>query len=140
MPENITTKGNIIYFQDRIWIPPNDAELKLRIILISHCGASGHRGKKATESMIRENFIWDSLEDDVSNFVNHCFHCITTREGDKIPRPLASTLHGSRPNEVLHMDYLFMGNSIPLDFNYILILRDDFSSFVWLFPTNSATS
>lgn len=64
-------------------------------------------------------------------------HCITSRAGKKIPRPLASTIHGTRPNEFIHFDYLYCGIGGD-DFKYIALLRDDLSSYVWLWPSKSA--
>ena len=58
--------------------------------------------------------------------------------GEVVPRPLAHALHATRPNEVVHCDYLYMGEGIEND-KYILILRDDFSSYVWLYRTNAET-
>lgn len=80
------------------------------------------------------------MENDVSSFIGNCLHCLVSRTGEKIPRPLSLTLHGTKPNEVLHIDYLYMGNSGSQMFSYLLVIKDDFSSFVWLFPTSSATS
>ena len=54
-----------------------------------------------------------------------------------MPRPLAHTMHASKPNEILHIDFLYMGQGTN-DKNYCLILKDDFSSYVWLFPCTSA--
>ncbi len=79
------------------------------------------------------------MEKDVDQLVRGCFHCIVSRSGGIIPRPLAHGLHGERPNEVLHADFLYMGPGIEGK-KYILIIRDDLSSYVWLWPTDSATS
>lgn len=56
-----------------------------------------------------------------------------------MPRPLSTAIHGTWPNEVVHMDYLYMGPSSKGP-TYLLILKDDLSSFVWLWPTDSANS
>ena len=76
---------------------------------------------------------------DVEAFVGGCIHCIVSRAGPKITRPLPSALHGSRPGEVVHMEFLYLGPSTTGQL-YVLILRDDFSSFVWLFSGNTADS
>ena len=60
-----------------------------------------------------------------------------------------STLHGTRPGEVLHFDFLYNGDIGPLGkdrlyegdgFRYILFVMDYLSSFVWLEPTESCTA
>ena len=122
-----------------IWIPDDNLELKLKILTISHGGVAGHRGKEVTESVIREAFWWKSLTKDVNAFVEVCLHCMVSRGGERVPRPLGSSLHGEVPNEVVHMDFLFMGASVEKD-KYILILRDDFSSYVWLWPCVAANA
>ena len=47
-----------------IWIPP-DEELTTKIIVASHAGLNGHRGREARESIIRETFVWKTLARDV---------------------------------------------------------------------------
>ena len=59
--------------------------------------------------------------------------------GEVIPRPLATALHGERPNEVLHMDFLYVGPVIDGK-KYLLILRDDHSSYVRLWAATAATA
>jgi hypothetical protein len=34
-------------------------------------------------------------------------------------------LHASKPNEVIHFDYLYMGPSVD-DAKYVLIVKDDY--------------
>jgi len=115
------------------WVPSKAASLQLVIIVAAHTGTGGHRGMDATISVIKEKFYWDTIDQDVREFINLCFHCIVTRTGKKIPRPLMSTLHASRPNEILHFDYIYMGQSSS-DLKYGLVLKDDFSGYVWLLP------
>lgn len=124
---------------NRIWVPAHDAELQLKVLVISHAGVAGHRGQDATLSILRESFWWPKMESSVNELVQGCLHCIATRTGGMIRRPLGSALHGSRPNEVIHMDYLYMGPSVT-DATYLLVIKDDFSSFTWLWPTSSASS
>jgi hypothetical protein len=40
-------------------------------------------------------------------------------------------LHASKPNEVIHVDYLYMGPSVD-DAKYVLIVKDDCRNYVWL--------
>ena len=121
-----------------IWIPENDLMLHMKVIFISHCDIGGHPGKAATESIIRENFCWGSVQEDVSEFVRACIHCIITRAGEVVTRPLGSALHGKTPNEVVHIDFLYMGPGIG-DLKYVLVVKDDLSGFVWLRAASTAT-
>lgn len=72
----------------------------------------GHGGKDSTESVSRVDFKWSPLSSDVASFVQGCDHCILKRPGEVVPRPHGHVLHSDRPNEVLHMRYLYMDASM----------------------------
>jgi hypothetical protein len=61
--------------------------------------------------------------------VGSCFHCIASAPGETTPRPRDEALHKSKPNEVIHFDYLCIGPSVD-DAKYVLIVKDDYSNFV----------
>ena len=78
-----------------------------------------------------------------------CLHCMDSKSGEEVPRPLGETVHGTRPGEVLHFDNLYVGDSGPLgkygldvrdEFKYILVMMDDLSNFVWFERTESCTA
>lgn len=53
------------------------------------------------------------------------------------PRPFGTTVHGQRPNEVLHMDWIYICPSRKNgkhEYEWNLILRDDLSGFVKVTP------
>ena len=85
------------------------------------------------------HFTWDGIREDTRAFITSCLLYIMTKSGSTIPRPISSTLHGSKPNEVLHFDYLFL-DTFSQDEMYVLVLKDDFSGHCWLSATNSACS
>ena len=122
-----------------IWVPEDDPEMQLKVMVVSHCGLCGHRGQESSESIVRENFYWRTLKDDMATFVRKCLHCLLTRSGEMVPRPLGQALHASRVNEVIHMDYLYMGTSTGKE-KYLLIIRDDLSGYIWLWPADGPTS
>jgi len=41
-------KGIVLDGKNRTWIPEDDAQLKLRILIAAHCGIAGHRAKTTT--------------------------------------------------------------------------------------------
>ena len=122
-----------------VYIPKDEFELQVKLLVVSHCSTLGHRGMDATESVLCEEFYWDNVHKDVRNFVKGCVHCLITRSGSLIPRPLGSALHGKRPNEVVHLDFLYMGSS-TMGFKYVLLMKDDLSGYVWMRPFTSANA
>jgi Integrase core domain len=71
------------------------------------------------------------MSKDITVFVGSCFHCIASAPGETTPRPMGEALHASKPNEAIHFDYLHMGPSFD-DFKYVLIVKHDYSNYVWL--------
>lgn len=122
-----------------IWIPFEDGQLKLRIIIAAHTGFGGHRSWRVTHATIKSHFWWPKQASDVENFVKSCLHCVATASGTIVPRPLGNTLHSSKPNKLLHFDFCHMGSSDKGN-TYILILKDDFSGYVWLIPATETTA
>ena len=122
-----------------IWIPPTAGDIQLRLCIIAHTSAAGHRGIKSTKSELKKIFFWDTLSEDVDTFVAQCIHCLSTTRGVRVPRPFGPAVHGTRPNELIQFDYLEIGPS-AIGSKYLLLVRDDFSSYSWLFPFHEATA
>ena len=57
-----------------------------------------------------------------------------TDERTVIPRHLGQHSMATRPNEIITWDYLSMGVTEEGGFNYILVLKDSFSGFVYMTP------
>lgn len=120
-----------------VWIPQKDRELKIRLLVAAHTGVGGHRGIRTTTSVMTNHFFWNSIKDDVKEFCRSCLHCMCTATGDTVPRPLGHAIHADKSNAVIHFDYCYISDSKggPV---YILIIKDDLSSYVWLVPCGAA--
>ena len=132
-----------------LWIPDTARDLQMRLMVCAHMKEAGHRGAAATLQRLQEYCCWSKMDQDVTEFVRQCLHCMDSKSGEKVPRPFGETVHGKRPGEVLHFDYLHVGESGPLGadgldesggFTYLLVLMDDLSNFVWLEPTGACTA
>lgn len=91
---------------------------------IAHCESGGRRRIRDTEKKVRSKLSWNPQKD-VKAFVQQGLHCIMTRNGDGIPRPRATALHGQNPIKVVHMDTLYMGPAKISKPKYVLVLKDD---------------
>jgi hypothetical protein len=47
-------------------------------------------------------------------------------------------IHATYPNETLHFDFLYIGLSRDEKYQYILLLKYDLSSYLWLGPCRTA--
>lgn len=136
-PGNVCVVNGMWVDEDgRSWIPDDNA-LRLRLMIAAHAGWNGHRRKTATLQALADNFYWKEMARDVESFVGSCIHCMSTESAERVPQPLGSALHGSRPNEVIHFDYCYMG-SAENGQKYVLIIKDDLSSYTWLYPCEQA--
>ena len=135
--------------RDVLWIPDQASALQVRLMVCAHMKEAGHRGAVATLQRLSEYCCWFRMEEHVTDFVKQCLHCMDSKAGEKVPRPLGETVHGTRPGEVVHFDYLYVGESGPLGddgldeeegFKYILVMMDDMSNWVWLEPTGACTA
>lgn len=133
-----TSKG-LVNDEGVSWIPSTDHKLKLRILIAAHTGYGGHRGWKVTHETVKSRFFWSNMSQDVKNFVKSCLHCVATATGTVVPRPLGHALHASKPNQLLHFDFCFMSTG-DNGVTYVLVLKDDFSGFVWLVSCKEANS
>lgn len=107
----ISRKGFWCLPSGPVWIPDQYDELQLRLCIIAHNGAAGHRGVEFTKNTLSHEFHWRTLDDDVQLFVFACIHCLLTTGGGKIPGPFCPSVHGTCPNELLQFDYLELGLS-----------------------------
>jgi Integrase zinc binding domain len=121
-----------------LWIPERAVELQLRLCVEAHCRSAGHRPYEATLGAIKEYVEWTTMAKDFKVFVQNCLHCVATIPGDKVPRPLGMQLHATKPNEILHFDFLYIGLSRVGKFQYFLLLKDDLSGYLWLVPCRTA--
>jgi hypothetical protein len=128
----ITTKSG------KVIIPLECKDLIIRLCIIAHAGGnSGHLGYKAASEKLAEHFYWPNLNRDMHEFCRACLHCLPTRGGVRIPRPLGEALHGQYPNHVVHMDWIYI---MPADgkawhkYQWNFIMRDDLSGFVQITP------
>ncbi len=128
---------NIIRKEGKIWIP-NDQALKVRIMIGSHAYAGGHRGIPSSIMALRKEFWWTNLEEDVTNFVKSCIHCLVSKNGTMIKRPLGNNLVAEKIMEVLHIDFLTM--NVSAEYKYVLTMVDGFSNFIFGVPTKGTTA
>lgn len=131
-----------------IYVPSGHHNLRLRLMVVAHAGAAGHRGVNVTVQLLERQFFWPTLEADVQTFVRQCILCVKTRGGRMVPRPLGRQLEGQRPDEVIHMDYISLSKMQRADGTEaeggedkgLLVIKDAFSLLVTLTPAAEFTA
>lgn len=114
-------------------------DIQLRICIIGHRGASGHRGYNSKLLAIQKKFYSKNMEADVKLFVSSCIHCVATLKEMRKPVLFGPAVHGSKSLSSIQFDFLEMEPSVT-GMKYILIIRDDFSEYSWLLPFENTNS
>jgi hypothetical protein len=76
-------------------------QLRLRLCIVAHQGAAGHRGVDTTFGWLVTYFIWENMRRSVETFVRCCLHCVRVRGGGRVPRPYAHTFQPTHPNHIV---------------------------------------
>jgi transposase InsO family protein len=122
--------------KQRVWVP-DLRWLRLRLCIVAHQASAGHRGVEVTKTWLCERFVWPEMLADIRAFVSTCIQCQLTRGGAIVPRPFRETIHASEPNEVLHMDFMYIAPAVTDTVGgkeYLLVLRDGFSKYTEMIP------
>lgn len=121
-----------------IWIPHDAKEVQARLMVIAHSGAAGHRAYEASLVLLEQVVWWQTIKQDLAEFINTCLHCLAMTGPHKVPRPIGMQMHATKPNEILHLDYLYIrAHPDENEPQYIHVAKDDMSSFVLLTPVRS---
>jgi hypothetical protein len=140
-PHLISSKDDVIHFNERVWIPSTERFMILCIMLTGHDSACGHLSHVNTSARIRKRFYWNGMNKDIQLFMEQCLSCIKTKTGKIIPRPWGESVSATGPNQVLHFDYLYIDKPKKKSthmFEYILVLKDDFTGYTELIPCEHA--
>lgn len=92
----------------RTKVPDSATKLKLRITVDAHGGEGGHREFAATRDIIGQHHWWTEMKQNTREFTQSFIHSIVSQNGERVSRPLGSTLHCERPNKVVHLDFRYM--------------------------------
>jgi hypothetical protein len=130
-PKKREANGLLFKEQGKIWILTNAVSMQVRLCVIAHGGRGGNQGHQLTLSAIKDHYYWKGMSNDIKVFVGSCLHCVASAPGENTPRPRGEALHASKPNEVIHFDFLNMDPSFD-DVKYVLIVKDDYSNYVWV--------
>jgi hypothetical protein len=87
---------------------------------------------------IKDYVAWTAVAKDFKVFLQNCLHCVARIFGYKVPHPLGTQLHATKPNDILHFDFLYIGLSRDGRHQCIVLLKDDLSSYLWIVPCRTA--
>lgn len=84
----VTIQNGLRTKNGNIWIPEQDSELQLKVLVIGHGGPGGHRAWKATVSILKETYYWENMALDCEEFVRKYIQCLAGPIGPAFPDQL----------------------------------------------------
>ncbi|GMF37865.1 unnamed protein product [Phytophthora fragariaefolia] len=129
----------MIYVEGKLWIPKQERDRLVRILVVAHCGIQAHRGEQVMIAHLQDKYAIERLQSHVKNVVSKCLLCNHLKGGKLIQRPWREPRAVPMRNEVLHMDYLSMDDSYGPT-KYVVVLKDELTHFCELIPCDSPTS
>jgi hypothetical protein len=89
MLQRFTVKAALLYFQDRLFIPPESGLASSLIDEFHDSPTGGHSGIQPTLARLSASFYWPGMHKDVKQFVNRCNTCQYNKLGvDKPVKPI----------------------------------------------------
>lgn len=105
----------------------------------AQCEHSDNLGIDVTSKSLAVGFAWMRMKASGQSFVTNCLRCLVGKLEHKLLHPISLTLHATRPDDILHFDYLHVGLAFT-DLKYFFVLKDDLSSYLWLHPCRVANA
>ena len=96
----------------------------------------GHLGYDRTPELIKEDFFWPKMYDDVKYFVTEICKCIKDKTPNTLPRTPLKTMISSSPMELIGLDFLHL-DTCTGGFQYLLVITDDFTRYTQVYPTSN---
>ncbi|POM62866.1 LOW QUALITY PROTEIN: hypothetical protein PHPALM_27929 [Phytophthora palmivora] len=104
--------NGVLVVGDRLWVPEMEVALLQRILIVAHCETQGHRGIEPMMTTMTAIFEIANLTQVCRRFLSKCLLCKHVKGGNIIPRPWGPTYDAKKRNELLHFDFLYLGDSM----------------------------
>ena len=96
----------------------------------------GHQGSERTLALCQERFYWNTMFQDVTNYMKICPRCQTVKGDYTDPKTKPSTIIANNPMDLLCIDFTKVDPSKSGKEN-ILVLTDAFTKFSQMFITTN---
>ncbi|CAD6995745.1 unnamed protein product [Ceratitis capitata] len=110
------------------------SQMENEVIQVAH--RQGHFSTKRTQDSIEKSYFIPKLAEKVAKIVGGCVECIIgNAKGGKKEGFLTTIDKDDRPLCTFHVDHVGPMTTTNKQYNYIFVVVDAFSKFVWLYPT-----
>ena len=120
---------------ERIFVP----EKLQRSLIHYYHRFYGHQGILKTITVIKRNFHWKLLAEDVADYIGNCRQCLKMKCHAKRARAAIKHIEIERINQFLFLD--FFGPLLSSGrYKYVLVMLEGFSKMVKIVPVEKADS
>lgn len=142
----LVLKENVLCYK---WLDPVEPRLliivpkSLRQVVLSNCHdskSSGHFGQSKTLYKVKQRFIWYGMTEETRNYVKTCRTCNINKKANVAAKGALGQYHAGSPMEKIHMDILGPLHESRLGNKYILVLIDQFTKWIEVFPLPDQTA
>lgn len=102
--------------------------------------AGGHLGARKTIQRVRENLFWPSMDRELKRRVRNCQLCQTAKPSSAAPLGFLNSERETTPMSKVFIDYLGPMPRTKRGNQYVLVVIDAFSRFIWLVPSRNITA
>ena len=133
--ENFVAERGVLYAdvngERKIVVPKN-----MQGQVIRDCHDQGHFGVRKTKELIEREFWFANMKTRIEHVIASCVPCImANRKAGKLEGYLNPIPKGDTPLDTYHVDHVGRMTATGKQYQYILVVVDAFSKFVWLYPT-----
>ncbi|POM76223.1 Hypothetical protein PHPALM_6568 [Phytophthora palmivora] len=137
--ELVAADDGALYAEARLWILSQAKPLIQCLLVIAHCGIQSHRGEQVVVTHLNKYSSIENVAKLVKRFLRSCLLCKHVKGGKLIQRPWSDPAEIADRNEVLHVDFLSMGETYNYT-RYLLVLKDELTHFCEWIACDSGSS
>lgn len=138
--KNYELRRELLYrFVDGGYLVVVPRVLQNQIIRAVH--ESGHIGARRVEAVVSQEYFIDKLAKKCTRIVANCVRCIlSSRKAGKQEGWCSTIEKFGLPLHTFHVDHLGPLPSTAKSYQYIFVVVDGFTKFVWIYPVKNTTS
>ena len=134
--------GEVIYKkdddEDKLVVPHS---VKNDLIQACHdIPSAGHQGVERTKEYMKQKYYWHHMGRDIKNHVAFCAACNINKAANRKNKHPMMTSHMGAPMERIHVDFMGPFPTSTRGNKYILVLVDNFTKWIEVFPLESQTA
>jgi hypothetical protein len=129
VPPQQVDAGDMRMMNNALWIPERAVELQLRLCVETHCRSAVHKGVRI-DAWLNQGVY--GMDNDGQGCQSLCAELFA------LCGKYSSRQSATKLNEILHFYFLYTGLSRDGKYQYLLLIKDGLSGYLWLVTCRTA--